>query len=76
WVFVHLTSQQLMPYPLDPLREPIAPVWSRYDHLMVRERLDAITDETDEDKGAFEAFLSTFGGVAGSETGWAESLRW
>jgi lysyl oxidase-like protein 2/3/4 len=69
-----LSSRELMPYPLDPLRQP-AP-WTKYDHVTVKDRLDEIEDESREDKDVFEAFLRTFGGVTGGELSWTETLRW
>ncbi|KLU92638.1 hypothetical protein MAPG_11583 [Magnaporthiopsis poae ATCC 64411] len=69
-----LSSRELIPYPLDILRQP-AP-WTKYDHLTVRERLDQVDGESQQDKDVFEAFLSTFGGVSGRELAWTEALRW
>lgn len=72
-----LTSRDLMPYPLDPLRTPLAP-WTKYDHVTARERLDQLGDEvgSERDKAMFGAFLSTFSGTTVAELGWAEALRW
>lgn len=69
-----LSSRELIPYPLDILRQP-AP-WANYDHLTVRERLDQVDGESQQDKDIFEAFLCTFGGVSGRELAWTEALRW
>ncbi|KAH7021487.1 uncharacterized protein B0I36DRAFT_32393 [Microdochium trichocladiopsis] len=72
--FDGLTSRDLMPYPLDPLREP-AP-WAKYDHVTVQQRLDQLKAGSQQDKAMFEAFLSTFSGTPATELGWAETLRW
>ncbi|KAK8099710.1 lysyl oxidase-like protein 2/3/4 [Apiospora kogelbergensis] len=69
-----LSSRELMPYPLDLLREP-AP-WTKYDHVTARERLDQLEGESQQDREVFEALICTFGGVSGSELAWTEALRW
>ncbi|RGP78390.1 flavin containing amine oxidase [Fusarium longipes] len=68
-----LSSEELMPFPHDPTR-PAS--WCKYDHLSVRDRLDAITDESEEDKAAFEAITNTFGTAPSHEIGFTEALRW
>lgn len=67
------TSQELMPYPHDPTH--LTP-WCKYDHLSVRDRLDAITDESDEVKAYFQGFTNTFGTSPSNEVGFTEALRW
>ncbi|KAF5228564.1 hypothetical protein FAUST_10994 [Fusarium austroamericanum] len=67
------TSKELMPYPHDPARP--AP-WRKYDHLSVRDRLDTITDESDENKAYFQGLTNTFGTSPSNEIGFTEALRW
>ncbi|KAH6994638.1 hypothetical protein EDB82DRAFT_198577 [Fusarium venenatum] len=67
------TSKELMPYPHDPTR--LAP-WCKYDHLSIRDRLDAITDESDENKAYFQGLTNTFATSPSNEIGFTEGLRW
>ncbi|KAL4738368.1 amine oxidase [Aspergillus similis] len=69
-----LDSRALMPFPHDTLREP-AP-WKRYDHLTVRDRLDALTELPQWEKELFESNVNTFGSAPGQHTGFVEALRW
>ncbi|KAF4447081.1 hypothetical protein F53441_9380 [Fusarium austroafricanum] len=69
-----LTSQELMPYPHDPPRT--SALWSKYDHLSLQDRLDTITDETDEDKAVFQATTNTFGASPSHAIGFTDALRW
>ncbi|KAM0489803.1 hypothetical protein ACHAP8_012218 [Fusarium lateritium] len=67
------TSKELMPYPHDPAR--LTP-WCIYDHLSIRDRLDSITDESDENKAYFQGLTNTFGTSPSNEIGFTEALRW
>ncbi|KAF4971712.1 hypothetical protein FSARC_1511 [Fusarium sarcochroum] len=68
-----LSSRDLMPYPHDPLRQP-AP-WMKYDHLSAKDRLDQLNIPQIE-KDLFDAMISSFGSVPGSQCGFIEVLRW
>lgn len=67
------TSKELMPYPHDPTR---LAHWRKYDHLSVHDRLDAIKDESDENKAYFQGLTNTFGTSPSNEIGFTEALRW
>ncbi|KAI1059590.1 hypothetical protein LB506_008966 [Fusarium annulatum] len=68
-----LTSYDLMPYPHDPLREPV--LWKKYEHLSAKDRLDQLNIPQVE-KDMFDAMISSFGSVPGSQCGFVEVLRW
>lgn len=68
-----LSSRELMPYPHDPFRLPA--LWMKYDHLSAKDRLDQL-DISQNDKDLFDAMISSFGAVPGSECGFTEVLRW
>ncbi|KXH33163.1 lysyl oxidase-like protein 2/3/4 [Colletotrichum simmondsii] len=68
-----LSSRELMPYPHDPFRLPA--LWTKYDHLSAKDRLDQL-DINQHAKGLFDAMISSFGAVPGSECGFTEVLRW
>ncbi|KAF7554874.1 hypothetical protein G7Z17_g2595 [Cylindrodendrum hubeiense] len=68
-----MTSRDLMPYPHEPFRQP-AP-WVKYDHLSAKDRLDQL-DIPQIEKDLFDAMISSFGSVPGSECGFTEVLRW
>ncbi|KAK1506106.1 lysyl oxidase-like protein 2/3/4, partial [Colletotrichum tamarilloi] len=68
-----LSSRELMPYPHDPFRLPA--LWTKYDHLSAKDRLDQL-DVSQRDKDLFDAMISSFGAVPGSECGFTEVLRW
>lgn len=69
-----LDSRALMPYPHDPLREPA--LWTKYDHLTVKDRLNALHDIPQRDKELFESNTNTFGSAPGKDIGFVEALRW
>lgn len=69
-----LDSRALMPYPHDPLREPA--LWKKYDHLTMKERLNALHDIPQRDKELFESNTNTFGSSPGKDIGFVEGLRW
>ncbi|KAL2880206.1 hypothetical protein SGCOL_004593 [Colletotrichum sp. CLE4] len=69
-----LSSRELMPYPHDPFRLP--ETWIKYDHLSAKDRLDQLLDVSQHDKDVFDAMISSFGAVPGSECGFTEVLRW
>ncbi|KAF9894561.1 hypothetical protein FE257_006446 [Aspergillus nanangensis] len=74
-----LDSRALMPFPHDSLREP-AP-WKRYDHLSVRDRLDAIDHGegrgfSQREKDLFESNMGTIGSASAAEIGFVDALRW
>lgn len=62
-----------MPYPHDPLREPA--LWKKYEHLSAKDRLDQL-DIPQIEKDMFDAMISSFGSVPGSQCGFVEVLRW
>jgi lysyl oxidase-like protein 2/3/4 len=66
------TSRQLMPYPFEPFREAL---WTRYDALSVRSRLNQI-EGSKQDKDLFETLMGTIGSCPGSDIGFVEPLRW
>ncbi|KAM5356649.1 hypothetical protein ACJ41O_003295 [Fusarium nematophilum] len=68
-----LSSRDLMPYPHDPFRQPA--LWTRYDHLSVKDRLEQLEIPQIE-KDLFDAMISSFGSVPGSQCGFTEVLRW
>ncbi|KAF4776407.1 lysyl oxidase-like protein 2/3/4 [Colletotrichum scovillei] len=68
-----LSSRELMPYPHDPFRLPA--LWMKYDHLSAKDRLDQL-DVSQHNKDLFDAMISSFGAVPGSECGFTEVLRW
>jgi lysyl oxidase-like protein 2/3/4 len=49
--------------------------WIKYDHLSVKDRLDQL-DIPQIEKDLFDAMISSFGAVPGSQCGFAEVLRW
>ncbi|KAM0198539.1 hypothetical protein ACHAPA_008808 [Fusarium lateritium] len=67
------TSHELMPFPHDPTR--LTP-WSQYDHLSIQDRLDSITDESEEDKAYFQGLTNPFGTSPSDKIGFTEALRW
>ncbi len=69
-----LDSRALMPYPHDPLREPA--LWKKYDHLTIKDRLNALHDIPQRDKDLFESNTNTFGSAPGKDIGFVEGLRW
>ncbi|KAL4960122.1 amine oxidase [Aspergillus stella-maris] len=69
-----LDSRALMPYPHDSLREP-AP-WKKYDHLSVQDRLDVLTDISENEKALFDPNIATFGSAPCKEIGFTDALRW
>lgn len=69
-----LDSRALMTYPHDPLREPA--LWTKYDHLTVKDRLNALHDIPQRDKELFESNTNTFGSAPGKDIGFVEALRW
>ncbi|PLB44947.1 amine oxidase [Aspergillus steynii IBT 23096] len=70
-----LSSRALMPYPHDSLREPA--LWKRYDHLSVKDRLDALGDRVPRgERELFESNIGTFGSALCGETGFVDALRW
>lgn len=62
-----------MPFPHEPHRKPA--LWTRYDHLSAKDRLDQLNLPQDE-KDLFDALVSSFGAVPGSRCGFTEVLRW
>lgn len=68
-----LSSRELMPYAHDPFRLPAA--WMKYDHLSAKDRLNQL-DVSQHNKDLFDAMISSFGAVPGSECGFTEVLRW
>ena len=66
------TSRELMPYPFEPFREAL---WTRYDHLSIRTRLDQINGPK-KAKDIFEALMGTIGSAPGTDIGFVEPLRW
>lgn len=69
-----LDSRALMTYPHDPLREPA--LWKKYDHLTMKDRLNALHDVPQRDKELFESIINTFGSAPGVDIGFVEGLRW
>ncbi|KXH55403.1 lysyl oxidase-like protein 2/3/4 [Colletotrichum salicis] len=69
-----LSSRELMPYPHDPFRLPAA--WIKYNHLSAKDRLAQLLDTSQHDKDVFDAMISSFGAVPGSECGFTEVLCW
>ncbi|RMJ21217.1 Flavin containing amine oxidase [Aspergillus sp. HF37] len=69
-----LDSRALMPYPHDPLREPVH--WKKYDYLSVKDRLDVLHDLPQRDKELFESNTNTFGSAPGKDIGFVDALRW
>ncbi|KAJ5461737.1 uncharacterized protein N7458_003289 [Penicillium daleae] len=69
-----MDSRALMPFPHEPFREPA--VWRRYDHLTVKQRLDALDGISQFERDLFESNVATFGSAPGSELGFTEALRW
>ncbi|KAJ5649946.1 flavin-containing amine oxidase [Penicillium longicatenatum] len=69
-----LSSRELMPFPHEPFRKP--GLWSNYDYLTVKQRLDQLTEFSSFEKDLFESNVSTFGSAPGAETGFTEALRW
>lgn len=67
------TSRTLMPYPLDPQREP--KLWAKYDHLTMAQRLGQI-DVPKQDRDLFETFLGLCGLGKPADIGFTEVLRW
>ncbi|KAL4910837.1 hypothetical protein BDW74DRAFT_172298 [Aspergillus multicolor] len=69
------TSRDLMPYPHDPFRDPA--LWTRYDDLSIKDRLDQISAVgTEEDKAYFETMMNTIGSAPGTDISFTEPLRW
>lgn len=69
-----LSSRELMPYPHDTMRDP-AP-WKDYDYLSIRERLDHLTDEPQNDRDQLETNLSSFGSTTGEKSSFSDAMRW
>ncbi|KAL4802480.1 hypothetical protein BDV18DRAFT_154182 [Aspergillus unguis] len=69
-----LGGRALMPFPHDSLREPAT--WKKYDHLSVKDRLDALSDLSQPDRELFESNISTFGSALAEQTGFVDALRW
>ena len=67
-------SRELMPAPHEPFRRPA--LWTKYDHLTVKERLDSLCELSDWEKDLFESNISSFGSAPGKDTGFTEALRW
>ncbi|KAI8311551.1 hypothetical protein K4K61_012000 [Colletotrichum sp. SAR11_59] len=65
--------RKLMPYPHDPLREPV--LWIKYDHLSAKDRLDQL-DIPQLEKDLCDAMISSFGAVPGDQCAFTEVLRW
>lgn len=58
-----MDSRALMPFPHEPFREPA--VWRRYDHLTVKQRLDALDGISQFERDLFESNVATFGSAPG-----------
>lgn len=69
-----LTARQLMPWPMDVFREP-AP-WKRYDHLSIRDILDAMLDLSEELRSLIELNYTGNSGADAANTAFAGALRW
>lgn len=69
-----LTSRELMPYPHDPFRAPA--LWTRYDHLSLKDRMDQLQGFTSQEKEHFEALMTSIGSAPGTDIGFVEPLRW
>lgn len=68
-----LSSRELMPNPHEPLRE--GSLWTKYDHLSVRDRLNQI-DAPSSVKDYFETLVNPIGSAPGTDISFVEPLRW
>lgn len=69
-----LTARQLMPWPMDVFREP-AP-WKCYDHLSLRDRLDAMPSLSTEARSLIELNYTANSGTDAANTAFTGALRW
>jgi lysyl oxidase-like protein 2/3/4 len=69
-----MDSRMLMPYPHDPLREPMH--WKKIDHISVGQRLDDLSSIPQFEREIFETMVNSIGSAPASETGLVEVLRW